>query len=161
MNRNLSLAALLAVALVGCVTTGFTRTSNVFVPPRGPGCYVDVVLTPQPAYPYIILGRATTEGTAPGLFALGEGETVAMQRLKDEACAAGGHFIMNADTGSNAQWTRDGFSRSSRGAAVVGIYVTPQGQPLPPPTAASSQVVIPQGQYAPPPQYQAPPAPAR
>lgn len=150
-------AALLAVALAGCVTTGFTRTASVNSPPRPPGCYVEVVLTPQPLYPYVIIGRVTAEGTAPGIWGMvGENESVALQRLRDEACAAGGHFIMNPDTGSNASWNRDGFSRSSRGAAVVGVYVTPQGQVLPPPTGATPAVVIP-GQYP----QQAPAAPPR
>ncbi len=161
-----ALAPLLALALAGCVHTDFVRTGSLVVPPRPAGCYVELVLTPQPLYPYVILGRLTTEGSAPGLFGLGETETVALQRLRDEACALGGHFLMSPDTGSQTNWSwgRHGgdFSRSSRGAAVVGVYVTPQGQPLPPPTGpSSSPVVIPQGQVVQPlaPAPGAPPGP--
>jgi hypothetical protein len=146
MRHSRSVIPLLAAAsaLAGCIHTGFVRTSPIRTRPRPANCYLDIILDgTTPPFPYVTIGRVSTDGTAPGVFALVETEDEALDRMREEACLAGGHFLMSSQTGSQGQWTPDGFSRSTRGTAVVGIYVQPDGTPLPPPRGPTLRVHMP------------------
>ena len=130
--------------------------------PRPEGCYLDMIFQGVPPFPYVVIGRVTNDSTAPGLFALGENNEVAMDRLKDEACQVGAHGLLKADAQSEGTWTGNGYSKSTTGAALAFVYVDPYGRPLPPPTGP--RLMIHPGAYsvpaAPPPPAPPPPAPA-
>lgn len=155
----------LGFAAAGCVHTGFTPTTGLALPGRPPNCYLDMIFQGRPAYPYVVLGQVTTDSTAPGLFALGESNDVAIQRMKEQACAVGAHGLMNVGANSQGVWTGDGYSKSTSGGAVAFIYVDPSGQPLAPPNGP--RVIIQPGAYPnpvaaagpPPPPPAAPPPP--
>ena len=85
------LALVLATTAAGCVHTGFTRTSPLELPPRPGNCYLDLILEGLPPAPYVVLGRVSTDSTAPGLWAIGESEEVAVSRMREEACRVGAH----------------------------------------------------------------------
>lgn len=164
MKKPLLLATMvMGFAAAGCVHTGFTPTTGLALPARPPDCYLDMIFQGRPAYPYIVLGQINTDSTAPGLFALGESNDVAIQRMKEEACAVGAHGMMNVGANSQGVWTGNGYSKSTSGGAVAFVYVDPAGRPLPPPNAP--RVIIQPGAYpnpvaaAPPPAPPAPPAP--
>lgn len=144
-------------AAAGCVHTGFTPTTGLALPARPPNCYLDMIFQGRPAYPYVVLGQVTTDSTAPGLFALGESNDVAIQRMKEQACAVGAHGMMNVGANSQGVWTGDGYSKSTSGGAVAFIYVDPSGQPLAPPNGP--RVIIQPGAYPNPVAAAAPPPP--
>jgi hypothetical protein len=129
------LVIVLGVALsAGCVHNGFTPATAMRLPPRPEGCYLDMIFQGEPPYPYVVLGRVTTDSTAPGLFALGENNDAAMGRLQAEACEVGAHGLMQAGAASQGVWTGNGYSRSTTGAAVAFVYVDDAGRPQAPPT---------------------------
>lgn len=135
------LSLVVGVALgAGCVHNGFTPATTMRVPARPEGCYLDMVFQGVPLYPYVVLGQVTTDSTAPGLFALGENNDAAMERLQAEACAVGAHGLMQAGAASQGTWTNDGYSRSTTGSAVAFVYVDDAGRPLPPPSAARTVI---------------------
>lgn len=140
--------------LSACVHNAFLPTTTLRMPPRAEGCYLDIILQGEPPFPYVVIGRVTTDSTAPGLFALGENNEVAMERLRNEACQAGAHGLLHAGAESQGTWTGNGYSKSTTGAAVVFVYVDAAGNPLPPPTGP--RLVIHPGSAMPPP---APPPP--
>jgi hypothetical protein len=169
VRTTLSLSALLgAVALTSCIHTGFTPTTGLYLPPRADSCYLDMIFQGPPPYPYVVIGQVQTDSTAPGLFALGESNDVAVQRMKVEACRRGAHGLLQVAANSQGVWTGNGYSKSTSGGAVAFIYVDPTGQPLPPPNAP--RIVIQQGAYPqsqpnpwqqpPPGTYQQPPSAA-
>jgi hypothetical protein len=152
---------LLVAALVftgACVHTGFQPTTGLALPPRAQGCYLDLIFHGQPPAPYIVIGRISTDSTAPGLFALGENDHVAVDRMKEEACIQGAHGLLDVGASSQGVWTGNGYSKSTSGGAVAFIYVDPSGRPLAPPNGPrvmiQGQVAVP----APPPPGYAPPA---
>ncbi|HXT95392.1 MAG TPA: hypothetical protein VN853_03780 [Polyangia bacterium] len=167
MKRHILLATMvMGFATAGCVHTGFTPTTGLALPARPPNCYLDLIFQGRPAYPYVVLGQVTTDSTAPGLFALGESNDVAIQRMKEEACAVGAHGMMNVGANSQGVWDGNGYSKSTSGGAVAFIYVDPSGQPLAPPNGP--RVIIQPGAYpspvaaaAAPPPPNAPPPPAQ
>ena len=55
------------------------------------------------------------DSTAPGIFALGESNDVAVQRMKEQACMVGAHGLMKVDANSQGVWTGDGYSKSTTG----------------------------------------------
>lgn len=138
----------------GCVHSAFQATTAMTLSPRPETCYLDVILDGAPPFPYVVIGRVTTDSTAPGLWAVGENSEAAMQRLQEEACRAGAHGILQPNSQSQGSWTKDGYSKSTTGAAVAFVYVDSSGRPLPPPSGA--HVIIHPGAYAAP---AAPPAP--
>ena len=105
-----------------------------------------MILHGAPPYPYVVIGQISTDSTAPGLFALGENNDVAVQRMKEQACLVGAHGLLQVGANSQGVWTNDGYSRSTSGGAVAFIYVDPAGNPLPAPNAP--RVVIQPGAYA-------------
>lgn len=117
----------------GCVHSGFQATTTMALAPRPEGCYLDVILDGVPPFAYVVIGRVTTDSTAPGLWGLSENSQVAMERMQEEACRAGAHGILQPNAQSQGSWTKDGYSRSTTGAAVAFVYVDPSGRPLPPP----------------------------
>ena len=130
-NLRSTLAAVASpLVLVGCVHTAFTPTSELTVQPRPDDCPIDIVLDGRPERPHRVLGRVTTDSTAPGLFAIGENQNKALERLKVEACKVGGHVLYGVGTGSQGQWTNDGYSKSTQGSAIVAVYVNDAGQVL-------------------------------
>ena len=129
----------------GCVHTGFTPTTGLNLPPRAQTCYLDMIFQGAPPYPYVVIGQITTDSTAPGLFALGENNDVAVQRMKEQACLVGAHGLMQVGANSQGSWTNNGYSKSTSGGAVAFVYVDPAGRPLPPPNAP--RIVIQQGAY--------------
>lgn len=133
----------LAITLTACVHSGFTRTTSLRPPARAEGCYIDVVLDGRPDYAYVVLGRLTTDAVVPGIFALGESENAAMDRLRRKACEVGAHAIFAVETSSEGQWTGEGMSRSTRGSAVAAVYVDEQGRLLAPPTGPVDRVALP------------------
>jgi hypothetical protein len=141
---------LAAVALVvgagACVHTGFTPTTGLNLPPRPQNCYLDMIFEGLPPYPHVIIGQISTDSTAPGIFALGESNDIAVQRMKEQACLVGAHGLLKVGSNSQGVWTRDGYSKSTTGGAVAFIYVDPQGRPLAPPNAP--RIIIQQGAYA-------------
>ena len=100
---------------------------------RAKDCQIDVILDGKPERPHRVIGRVTTDSTAPGLFALGESQEKALKRLKQEACKAGGHVLFGIGTGSQGEWTGDGYSKSTQGAAIVAVYIDSAGNVMPPP----------------------------
>jgi hypothetical protein len=138
-------AALASCALAGCVHTGFTPTTGLYLPPRADNCYLDMIFQGPPPYPYVVIGQVQTDSTAPGLFALGESNDVAVQRMKGEACRRGAHGLLQVAANSQGVWTGNGYSKSTSGGAVAFVYVDPVGRPLPPPNAP--RIVIQQGAY--------------
>jgi hypothetical protein len=157
-NKLILLAVAAAALSSACIHTGFTPTTGLYLPPRAENCYLDMIFQGPPPYPHIIIGHVETDSTAPGLFAIGENNDVAVQRMKEEACRRGAHGLMNVGANSQGTWTNNGYSRSTSGGAVAFVYVDPTGRPLPPPNAPS--VVIQPGAYAQPAAYQQPPPPA-
>jgi hypothetical protein len=154
----------------GCIHTGFTPTTGLNLPPRPQNCYLDMIFQGLPPYPHVIIGQVSTDSTAPGIFALGESNDVAVQRMKEQACLVGAHGLMKVDASSQGVWNGDGISKSTSGGAVAFVYVDPQGRPLSPPTAP--RIIIQPGAYpnpaaggptqaswAPPPPQAAPPPP--
>jgi len=144
-------------AAAGCVHTGFTPTTGLALAARPSNCYLDMIFQGRPAYPYIVLGQINTDSTAPGLFALGESNDVAIQRMKEQACAVGAHGLMNVGANSQGTWTGNGYSKSTSGGSVAFVYVDPAGRPLPPPNAP--RVIIQPGAYPNPVAAAAPPPP--
>jgi hypothetical protein len=145
-----SLRWLLVVGIFGlsgpaCVHTGFTPTTRLNLPIRPENCYLDMIFQGPPPYPYVVIGQISTDSTAPGLFALGENNDVAIQRMKAQACAVGAHGLMQVGASSQGVWTNDGYSKSTSGGAVAFIYVDPTGRPLAPLNAA--RIVIQPGAY--------------
>jgi hypothetical protein len=129
----------------GCIHNGFTPTTGLSLPPRPENCYLDMIFQGMPPYPYVVIGQVSTDSTAPGLFALGESNDVAIQRMKEQACLAGAHGLMQVGANSQGTWTGNGYSKSTSGGAVAFIYVDPAGRPLPPPNAP--RLVIQPGAY--------------
>ena len=153
------LSIVLAVALgAGCVHNGFTPATAMRLPPRPEGCYLDMVFQGVPPYPYVVLGRVSTDSSAPGLWALGETNDAAMERLQAEACEVGAHGLMQAGAASQGTWTSDGYSRSTTGSAVAFVYVDDAGHALPPPRGPRT-VIQPGSLGAPPPPAALPPPP--
>jgi hypothetical protein len=89
----------------------------------------------MPPYPYVVIGQVSTDSTAPGLFALGESNDVAVQRMREQACLVGAHGMLQVAANSQGTWTGNGYSKSTSGGAVAFIYVDPTGRPLPAPNA--------------------------
>jgi hypothetical protein len=146
-GRRSIVALVVGVALAGCIHSGFTPTTGLELPPRPEGCYLDLIFQGPPPYAYVVIGQVHTESTAPGVFALGENNEVAVERLKAEACRQGAHGIMQVGAASQGIYTRQGgYSKSTSGDAVAFIYVDSTGRPLPPPTAP--HVVIQPGAYS-------------
>jgi hypothetical protein len=141
---------------LGCVHTGFTPTTGIQLAQREPNCYLDMIFQGPPPYAHLIIGQVTTDSTAPGLFALGESNDVAVQRMKEQACLVGAHGLMQVGANSQGSWNNNGYSKSTSGGAVAFIYVDPYGRPLPPPNAP--RIVIQQGAYGNAPPGYAPPA---
>lgn len=142
----------------GCVHNGFTPATNMQLASRPTGCYLDMVFDGTPPFPYVVIGRVSTDSTAPGLFALGETNDAAMARLQSQACVVGAHGLMHAGAASAGSWTSDGYSRSTTGSAVAFVYVDAAGRPLPPPRGP--RVMIHAGSLAPPPPPPVAPPPA-
>jgi len=138
-RRPLLLGLAIAVT-AGCVHNGFTPATAMQFRERPEGCYLDMIFQGVPPYPYVIIGRVSTDSTAPGLFALGENNEVAMQRLQEEACRVGAHGLMHAGAQSQGSWTGNGYSKSTTGEAVAFVYVDAYGRPMPPPTAARPMI---------------------
>jgi hypothetical protein len=151
MMRWGALPALVLAIIVGtgCVQTAFVPTTTLRLPSRPEGCYLDVILHGEPPYPYVVIGSVTTDSTAPGLFAIGEGNEIAIERMQSQACRVGAHGLLQIDSQSHGVWTKDGYSKSTTGAAVAFVYVDEAGRPLPPPSA--SRPVVHPGAYAAPP----------
>ena len=130
---------LVAVALLvgggACIHTGFTPTTGLNLPPRQGNCYLDMIFQGLPPYPHVIIGQISTDSTAPGIFALGESNDVAVQRMKEQACMVGAHGLMQVGANSQGSWNNQGYSKSTSGGAVAFVYVDPQGRPLAPPHA--------------------------
>jgi hypothetical protein len=146
MKRTTALlATLFAFASGACVHTGFTPTTGMNLPPRQETCYLDMIFQGVPPYPYVVIGQISTDSTAPGLFALGESNDVAVQRMKEQACLVGAHGLLQVGANSQGTWTGNGYSKSTSGGAVAFIYVDPAGRPLPPPN--SPRVLIQQGAF--------------
>ncbi len=147
MKRTTALVAtLFALASGACVHTGFTPTTGLALPARAENCYLDMIFQGVPPYPYVVIGQISTDSTAPGLFALGESNDVAVQRMKEQACLVGAHGLLQVGANSQGSWTGNGYSKSTSGGAVAFIYVDPAGRPLPPPNAP--RVLIQQGAFA-------------
>lgn len=138
-------AVALLVGAGACIHTGFTPTTGLNMPPRPQNCYLDMIFQGAPPYPYVVLGQISTDSTAPGIFALGESNDVAVQRMKEQACLVGAHGLMQVGANSQGIWTGDGYSKSTSGGAVAFIYVDPQGRPLAPPNAP--RIIIQPGAY--------------
>jgi hypothetical protein len=134
-----------ATGALSCVHTGFTPTTGLQLAARPENCYLDMIFQGAPPYPYVVIGQISTDSTAPGLWALGESNDVAVSRMKEEACRVGAHGLMQVGANSQGVWTGNGYSKSTSGGAVAFIYVDPAGHPLPPPNAP--RVVIQQGAY--------------
>ena len=117
----------------GCVHNAFTPTTTMKLAARPEGCYLDMIFQGEPPFPYVVIGRVTTDSTAPGLWALGENNEAAMERLQEEACRVGAHGLLQVGAQSQGTWTGDGYSKSTTGAAVAFVYVDVNGRPLPPP----------------------------
>jgi hypothetical protein len=145
MTRALLLVSAVATGL-GCVHTGFTPTTGMNLPPRPENCYLDMIFQGPPPYPHVIIGQISTDSTAPGLFAIGENNDVAVQRMKQQACLVGAHGLMKVDASSQGSWTNNGYSKSTSGGSIAFVYVDQYGRPLPPPNAP--RVIIQQGAYA-------------
>jgi hypothetical protein len=146
------------VTAPACVHTGFTPTTGLNLPGRAQNCYLDMILQGPPPYPYVVIGQISTDSTAPGLFALGESNDVAVQRMKEQACLVGAHGLMQVGANSQGTWTGNGYSKSTSGGAVAFIYVDPAGRPLAPPNAP--RVLIQPGAFPTPPPPPANYAPA-
>lgn len=158
MKKLVLLSSLLVLVTSGlaCVHTGFTPTTGIQLQPRAQNCYLDMIFQGPPPYAYVILGQVSTDSTAPGLFALGESNDTAVERMKEEACRVGAHGLMQVGANSQGTWNNQGYSKSTSGGATAFIYVDPSGRPLPPPNAP--RLVIQQGAYATQPGgYQPPP----
>jgi hypothetical protein len=122
--------------VASCIHTGFAPTTALRFAARPPNCHLDVVLRGEPPYPYMVIGQVSTDSTMPGLFALGESNSDAVRRLKEEACHAGAHGLLQMGASSQGVWTGRGFSKSTTGGAVAFVYVDQYGRPLataPPP----------------------------
>ena len=133
MQKNGRRVALLACcASLGCVHTGFVPTSDMRPPTRLEHCALDVILDGRPARAYVVIGRVSVDGTAPGLFALREHQDAVLRRLKAKACAEGAHVIFDVNAETSGTWDEGGFSRSTTGSAVAAVYVDEHGNPLPP-----------------------------
>jgi hypothetical protein len=157
--RGASQVRLLGVVLAlsaGCVHNGFVPSTAMQIPSRPEGCYLDMIFEPAPPFPYVILGKVTTDSTAPGLWALGEGNDVAMERLRDEACRVGAHGLMQAGSQSVGVWNNNGYSKSTTGEALAFVYVDAAGRPLPPPNGPRT-VIHPGSLGVPPPPSGPPP----
>lgn len=153
------LALVVGAALgTGCVSNAFTPSTTMKLAVRPEGCYLDVIFDGVPPYAYVVIGRVTTESTAPGLFAIGEDNDAALARMKDEACHAGAHGLLHVGSSSQGVWTGDGYSKSTTGAAVAFVYVDDAGHPLPPPRGP--RLMIRPGGYGLPPPASAAAAPA-
>src|SRR5262249_45024015 len=102
----------LALALLGaaCVNTSFMPTTTLALPARAENCHLDIILDGLPPAPYAVIGRISTDSTAPGMFALGESNQAATDRLREEACRVGAHGLLNVGTASQGTWTNNGYS---------------------------------------------------
>jgi hypothetical protein len=67
--------------------------------PRADNGYVDVVLDGKPELASTILGRVTTDAVSPRSFAIGEGESDALRRLREAARHAGAHVMARRASG--------------------------------------------------------------
>jgi hypothetical protein len=161
------LLGLLVALGSACVNTAFTPATTMPLAMRPEGCYLDMIFEGIPPDAYVVIGQITTDSTAPGIFALGENNEVALQRMQAEACRVGAHGLMHAGTSSQGVWTGNGYSRSTSGGAVAFVYVDPYGRPTPPPRGPRT-LIHPGGLSAPqpaapppgtPPPSAAPPAP--
>jgi hypothetical protein len=140
------LSTLFAFASGACVHTGFTPTTGLALQARPGNCYLDMIFQGVPPYPYVVIGQISTDSTAPGLFALGESNDVAVERMKEQACLVGAHGLLQVGANSQGSWTGNGYSKSTSGGAVAFVYVDPQGRPLAAPNAP--RVLIQQGAFA-------------
>src|SRR5262245_26049330 len=86
-RKGLGLLPFSAVApsISACVHTGFIPATTLRMPPREEGCHLDMIFHGDPPHSYVVIGRVTTDSTAPGLFAIGEGNEVAIRRLQGVA----------------------------------------------------------------------------
>jgi hypothetical protein len=160
MNMRARQALPLVLGLVlgsGCVHNAFTPATTMKLSARPEGCYLDMIFHGVPPFSYVVIGRVTTDSTAPGLWALGENNEVAMERLQEEACRVGAHGLLQVGAQSEGVWNGNGYSKSTTGAAVAFVYVDPYGRPLPPPTGP--KLLIHPGGYAASPPPPAPPPP--
>jgi hypothetical protein len=144
-TKMLGAVAIASALVTACVHTGFTPTTGLALPPRAENCYLDMIFQGPPPYPYVVIGQVQTDSTAPGLWALGESNDVAISRMKEEACHVGAHGLMQMNANSQGVWTNNGYSKSTSGGAVAFIYVDPTGRPLAAPNAP--RIVIQQGAY--------------
>jgi hypothetical protein len=134
MTRALLLASMvMGCAVAGCVHTDFSRTTSLVVPGRSPDCRLDLVVQGTPSYPYAVLGLVRTESAAPPLFAIGEDDFAAAQRVKRQACAAGAHGLMNVFANSELVRFGKGRWKSTTASALAFVYVDAVGRPLPAP----------------------------
>ena len=155
----MGLLLIIEIALgAACVNSAFTPSTTLRLQARPEGCYLDMIFQGAPPFPYVVIGRVTTDSSAPGLFALGENNEAAVQRLQDEACRVGAHGLLQLGAASQGSWTNGGYSRSTTGAAVAFVYVDAQGRPQGPPRGPS--LVIHPGAYSPPPRPRLPPSPS-
>src|ERR1043165_1152788 len=106
-----------------CVNSAFTPATTMKLSERPEGCYLDMIFHGVPPFPYVVIGRVTTDSTAPGVWALGEDNEAAMERLKAEACSVGAHGLLQVEAQSEGSWTHNGYSKSTTGAAVAFVYV--------------------------------------
>jgi hypothetical protein len=123
----------MACTATGCVHTSFTRTADIVVPARAPGCYLETAFERPPPHPFVVLGQVTTTSEAPIIFAFGENSFVAMRRVMEQACAVGAHGLMHVGTDTQLIRVGKGYWKRTWGNAVVFVYVDPSGRPLPPP----------------------------
>ena len=124
----------------GCVHSDFLKTTGTVVPVRSSDCYLDMVFQGSPPYPYIVLGEVTTNSTAPGPFAIGENNVVAMRRMIERACAGGAHGLMNVDVNSQRVRVGKGYWKSTTASAIAFIYVDASGRPLPAPSGPGAAI---------------------
>lgn len=128
----LSAALLMACLSAGCVHGAFTKAAAIEVPSRAPTCGLDVVFEGPPPHPYVVLGDIWANWTAPGLFALGNGDVITMRRTTEQACAMGAHGLMNVVVIDRRSLGR-GHWRSTAVTTVAFVYVDESGRPLPAP----------------------------
>ncbi len=131
-------ARLLATLVMGCATagcvvhTGFTKATSTAVPSRSPDCRLEVRFQGTPRDRYAVLGLVTTDGLAPGLFALGQSDVASVRRMSQEACEVGADGLMNVAVTTRFIWTGRGYWKHTTGEALAFIYVDASGRPLPP-----------------------------
>jgi hypothetical protein len=113
------------------------------LPPRSPDCHLEMMFNGPPRRPYVVLGQVWTESSSPQVLYGRAGTDVAapVQRMIQQACAAGAHGLMSVTVQTHRPWGGKGWERT-QAAALAFAYVDAFGRALPPPVGPRIEIPL-------------------